>query len=383
MDPDGISNFIIKCIPESGRAKLLKIFNIILRERKFPSEWKASTVTMLAKSTGAKNSVSGYRPISLTACLARLLERLILARLQRHLLKHNVILNTQSGFRAHRSTQDNLSFTSQKISEAISEKNKTLAVMFDIASAFDRVWHNGLLYKLASIKTPLYLLELIADFLKNRTFCVKIGLFISAKYPITCGVPQGAVMSPTLFSIYINDVSGRYDNKKGQYSLLYADDLIFLAKFRKNVLLVERNTNIYLKELENWSKLWRLKFSPHKCSYTVFSSTKTGSNFEMNLQIYNTILLHDKTPKFLGYMYDSNLSGKSHIGKIKKTCISRLNIIRILTHKNWGLKYDTLVQIYKSIIRSIIEYSGLNYDSLRTNQKRELETIQNNALRAV
>ena len=82
-------------------------------------------------------------------------------------------------------------------------------------------------------------------------------------------------------------------------------------------------------------------------------------------------------------MYDSNLSGKSHIGKIKKTCISRLNIIRILAHKSWGLKYDTLVQIYKSLIRSIIEYSGLNYDSLGTNQKRELETIQNNDLRAI
>ena len=255
--------------------------------------------------------------------------------------------------------------------------------MFDIASAFDKVWHQGLLFKLAKIETPLYLIELIADFLKDRTFSVKIDQFETAKYNISCGVPQGAVISPTLFSIFINDVPIRYDNKKGQYSLLYADDLVFMAKFGKSTKTVEKDANKYLNELEKWSNLWRLKFAPHKCSYTIFARTKRSAAVKLNLKMYNPRINEDKTPKFLGLIFDSQLSGKSHLVKIKKTCNSRLNIIRILTHKSWGLRKETLIQIYKSLIRSVIEYMGMNYYAFGRAQRNELEVIQNSALRAI
>ena len=254
------------------------------------------------------------------------------------------------------------------------------AVMFDIASAFDKVWHQGLIYKLRQYNTPFYLIELISDFLSDRTFSVKIGSSEMQKYVITCGVPQGAVLSPTLFAIFINDIPSRFSEKKGQFSLLYADDLILLAKFGNTTKGVEKEINKYL---EKWSSLWRLRFAPHKCSYTIFANSKKNLAAKMNLKLYNVSLNEDKSPKFLGFVYDGLLSGKEHLSKIKKTCMSRLNIIRILTHKNWGLNKSTLVQIYKSLIRSVMEYVGLNFYILGKEQKNELEVIQNSALRAI
>ena len=215
------------------------------------------------------------------------------------------------------------------------------------------------------------------------TFSVKVGDYETLKYKITCEVPQGAVLSPTLFSIFINDIPSRYDNKRGRHTLLYADDLIFLATFGKTTKMVEKDANKYLDELEKWSGLWRLKFVPQKCSYTVFSRYKKSNATKVNLRLYDTRINEDKKPKFLGLVFDGRLTGKNHLEKIKKTCCSRLNIIKLLTHKSWGLKKSTLVQIYKSLIRSIIEYTGLIYYGFCPEQRRELEVIQNSALTVI
>ena len=170
------------------------------------------------------------------------------------------------------------------------------------------------------METPLYLVQLIQDFLKDTTFSVKMDDYETQMYSISCGVPQGAFMSPTLFSIYINDIPVRYDNRKGRHSLLYADDLIYMAKVGKSTKTIEKVTNNYLNELENWSKQWRLKFAPHKCSYTIFARSKKATAIRINLKMYDTHINEEKNPKFLGLVFDSGLTGKNHMEKIKKTC---------------------------------------------------------------
>ena len=131
------------------------------------------------------------------------------------------------------------------------------------------------------------------------------------------------------------------------------------------------------------SKQWRLKFAPHKCSYTIFARSKKATAIRINLKMYDTHINEEKNPKFLGLVFDSGLTGKNHMEKIKKTCTSRLNIIRLLTHKSWGLKKETLVQIYRSLIRSVIEYTGLSYYAFGKTQRKELEVIQNSAMRTI
>ena len=141
-------------------------------------------------------------------------------------------------------------FFIQKKKESFVRKKKVLSFFFDISQAFDKVWHEGLIYKLIEHNLPVYLIKWIHFYLEDRIFCVRI-ITASSKYKkIECGVPQGAVLSPTLFSLYINDIPTIFDKKKG-YSLLFADVLVTFSIFKKPGHI---NTKVkdYLKKLETW-----------------------------------------------------------------------------------------------------------------------------------
>ena len=154
---------------------------------------------------------------------------MVLARLQAHLDKNNLIITNQSGFRKSRQTRDNLLYLIQTAQQGFNEDKKTLAVFFDIAGAFDKVWHQGLVYKLFMIKVPYYLIKIIANFLSERTFCVKIEGVKSSIRIIQCGVPQDGVLSPTLFSIFVNDIL--VTNGLNEKMLLFADDIVYIQSF--------------------------------------------------------------------------------------------------------------------------------------------------------
>ncbi len=141
-------------------------------------------------------------------------------------------------------------------------------IFFDIASAFDKIWHEGLIFKLIKLNFPKYIICWINQFLKNRFFAVRMNNIITNKLKITAGVPQGLVISPNLFYIFINDNYSR--NKK--YSLLFADDLCSLHIYKKKRTSVKQ-IQLYLDSLENWLKSWRLMMAPHKCNYMQFFRT--------------------------------------------------------------------------------------------------------------
>ena len=192
----------------------------------------------------------------------------------------------------------------------------------------------------------------------------------------------GGGPEPNSILSYINDLPLDYDHKKNRYSLLYAYDLMYLACFKKSKKNVEKNLNNYLKKLQLWSQRWRLKFAPHKSSYTVFERCKRTQT-DLDLKMNGAPITKCNEPKFLGFVYDKYLSGRQHVNKVKKTCNSRMNILRVLVHKSWHMKEKILVQLYKSLIRSHIEYMGLNFHCLKPSLKNELQSIQNNSLRAI
>ena len=132
---------------------------------------------MIPKKNVELDNPKSYRPISMTSCLAKLCEKLILNRIKKFLKENNIIIKQQSGFRAHRQTKDNLLFLLQKIQETFIRKKKVLSFYFDISQAFDKVWHDGLIHKLIQLNLPIYIIKWIHFYLEDRIFCIKIGSY--------------------------------------------------------------------------------------------------------------------------------------------------------------------------------------------------------------
>jgi len=318
----------------------------------------------------------------MNSCLSKLCEKLILTRIKNHLKINNIIIKQQSGFRQHRQTKDNLLFLIQKIQETLTRKKKVISFFFDISQAFDKIWHDGLIFKLIQTKLPFYLIKWIQFYLQDRLFCVKIGSYTSEFKRIECGVPQGAVLSPVLFCIYINDIPAVFIKNKS-YSLLFADDLVsfFIFKKANNINIQIKN---YLQLLENWLDNWRLTMHPTKCNFMTFNNNSNKSlNEKFNHKLYNERIPACNSLKFLGITFDLGLKFNNHTKDIKKRCINRLNIIKILSNKRWKLTTTTLKSIYLSLIRSEIDYSSLIMPFLSKSLAKTIQATQNTALRSI
>lgn len=243
-------------------------------------------------------------------------------------------------------------------------------------------WHNGIIYKLIEIKLPLYLVKWFIEFLSGRKFKVVVNNYQTTEFEIGTGTPQGAVLSATLFSLYINDIPTN-SKKNKMYSLLFADDLAFYYIYNKNPKAASLNINKHLNNIQKWLYKWRLKMAPHKCNYLVFNNRNEDLSNELNLKLNDIKLKYDNNPTFLGIRFDNHLTFKNQIEYLKKTCIQRLNIIKIYSHKSWQLTIKTQIQIYNVLIRSIIEYSAILAPVISKTNNNLLQIIQNNALRII
>jgi hypothetical protein len=164
---------------------------------------------------------------------------------------------------------------------------------------------------------------------------VKVGTASSKIFIIRAGVPQGAVLCPILFTIYINDIPCNYE-KNSKYSLLFADDLVSYFIY-KNPESVEKIVNLYLRLLETWLSKWRLVMAPHKCNYIIFSTNKKIQQTKLKLKMHGECISYNNSPTFLGLRLDRFLSFKNQINYLSVSCQKRLNCIKILSHRSWKL----------------------------------------------
>jgi hypothetical protein len=387
LDPQGICNRLLKNLSAEARTRILTLFNLILSSSKLPNAWKESKIHMIKKKADSHSTLKSFRPISLTSCLCKLNERLIQTRLLDFLNKNNTIKAIQSGFRRHRQTKDNIFFLVQKALETFNrnknkkhDKWKLVGILFDIASAFDKVWHNGLVFKLINAKIPVYLVAWIKDFIANRSFTVEIEDARSESKNITCGVPQGAVLSPLLFSLFINDIPDNTE-KNENYNLLFADDLIHFHIYTDSKEAT-KIINLQLVEIQEWLDKWRLKMAVHKCSQMIFNNLRSSPS-DLDIHMNGIRIARSKTNTFLGVTLDEKLNFEAHIEQVRKKSISRLNIIKTLSHRHWKLSTETLKQLFDSLISSVFEYSAILLPTLSDSLINKLQVIQNSAFRSI
>ena len=254
-------------------------------------------------------------------------------------------------------------------------------MFFDIAGAFDKVYHNGLIYKLIQYKIPFYIINILINFLKNRKFTVGVGTATSSEFNITTGTPQGCPLSSILFSLFINDIPSNI-KKNITGSVLFADDLAYFNIYKTYSPAVENHINKHLKSLESWLNKWRLKMAAHKCNYIVFEHYAAQQQ-EFCIKLYDKIIMEDQNPKFLGVRFDKHLNFTNQINYIKKVCIDRMNIIKILSNKTWQLTVKTLKSIYCTLVRSLMEYSAILQPVIKKTNFNMLQIIQNNCIRSI
>jgi len=322
---------------------------------------------------GDKSEVSNYRPVSLLSCCGKLFERLVFKNMYNYLLENSLLYKYQSGFLPNHSTTFQLIDIYHHICQTFDNKQVSCMVFCDISKAFDRVWHRGLLFKLQENGIGGNLLTWISSYLNKRSQRVVLHSTESSLRPMNAGVPQGSVLGPLLFLIYVNDIA----DKLLSLTRLYADDssLYYSAS---SVADIEGIINHDLNLLSHWAKQWLVKFNPNKTECLFFSLRK--ENQIPNLYFENTLVSMVEDHKHLGVTLSSNGKWNIHIETILQSASKVIGIMRKL---KFTLNRNSLNQIFLSYIRPLLEYSSIVWAGCTEYQSNSLERLQHEAARIV
>ena len=309
---------------------LVLLFNASLKQGRIPKDWKHATITPLYKG-GNKNrsKAENYRPVSLTSVTCKVLEHVIHSHVISHLEANGSLTDTQNGFRKKRSCETQLLQTIDTLAKAINNKEQIDSILLDFSKAFDKVCHRKLIIKLMHYGINGNILSWITDFLSNRSQCVVVRGKSSKSSPVISGVPQGTVIGPLLFLIYINDMP---DEVKSRIALI-ADD----AYLYRSISSAEDAAQLQndLDNLVSWESKWSMQFHPDKC--LLLRVTNKRNVIDTEYSIHGEILKKVDKAKYLGIVISKNLAWNKHIDLItSKATNTRLFLQRNLswTDKN-------------------------------------------------
>ena len=332
--PDTIPNEVLRLgTTTSLFHHLAKLFTSSTELGYIPTAWKIATLRMLLKPDKLPSLTTSYRPISLISSIMKLFERVIEQRLRSHLEHIGFINKYQSGFRRAKSTDDHLFRLSQSIMESFNRGEHVVAAFLDVKKAFDNVWHNGLRYKIFQLDLPTKMTRWLSDFLVGRLIQVNVNNFFSNQINPKAGVPQGSVLSPLLFLIYVNDLPAPHHNQNSLSQ--FADDTAQWA-FSLSVRIAAKLLQQDLLKLAMWCAKWRIKLNPEKTKVIIFSRSILARKTELNLKLYGETLKIYPQVKFLGITFDSQLNFKKHFEDILDRCNTRYYRLRLLANKKWG-----------------------------------------------
>ena len=364
---DGIAPKILKETVEQMCTPLAHVFNMSLQEGIVPLEWKEANIIPLFKK-GSRNKSVNYRPVSLTSVICKVLETIIRDHMMDFLIKHKLINPSQHGFLKARSCLTNLLCFFEEITKWVDEGSPVDVIYLDFQKAFDKVPHQRLLLKLKSYGMENSIINWIEQWLNDRRQRVVVDGEVSSWKPDLSGVPQGSVLGPILFLVYINDLE---EGVTGNI-LKFADDTKLLRKTKE--IGDKQKLQDDIDKLVRWSEKWQMLFNFGKCKCLHTGPGNTGMNYEMG----GSILSKTVKEKYLGVSMNANM-------KVSEQCrnaASKGNQIIGMIRRNITYKEKSLiVPLYKAIVRPHLEYCIQAWSPYL--RKDMLEKIQRRATKLI
>ena len=369
--PDKFHGMLLKNCASSLAYPLSILFNKSYSTGVIPADWKLAHVVPVHKK-GSKNNVENYRPISLTSIIMKTYEKIIRDELMR--LCSDKIVDFQHGFLPNRSCETQLIPFYDDLALSLNDCSRTDVVYFDFAKAFDSVNHDKILHKLKyQYNIDGQLLRFFVAYLKDRVQQVVVGGAISIPQIVLSGVPQGSILGPTLFVLFINDIGNAVN--LGSTLALYADDTKLYRKINSTADCEMLQNDI--NTLNTWAIQNKMKFHPDKCK--VLSITLKRSTNKYIYKLGNTPIQWVSTEKDLGVHFNSSLNWTEHcnylyskankmLGLARRTCYFISNIRKRRT-------------IYLTLVRSQFEHCSTIWRPCTTTSKTKIESIQRKAVR--
>ena len=374
---DGIKSDIIKHVAKEIANPLSIIFNMSLSTGIVPDDMKIAKVVPIYKKDNPE--VFGNRPVSVLPCLSTILQRIVYNRAYDFLSKTNVLYNKQYGFRTNHSTSMAVLDFVNMISKAIDEDMYTIGIFMDLSKAFDTIDHDILLHKLYHYGFRGISNDWFKNYLSNRKQFVQYNSAKSQTESVSCGVPQGSILGPLLFILYMNDIC--YTSKILKMILFADDTTVFHSD--KNISRLCAIMNDELKEVSNWFKANKLSLNAKKTNLMYLGTRKHTSrvNDDINCIYLDECKLnrvHDA--KFLGITIDENLTWKKQVDNVYRTCSRNIGV---LNKVKCYLPSDTMKQLYCTLVLPYLNYGLLLWGNVIKTYMHKLFKIQKRAMRII